>query len=155
MNDPFDDVKSADMATRRAAETAIAEMLAADHGILPVIIENIRSGDMNSRWYLSRAVVHEGPQLIPDLIAYARTETDGDVLKYLGAILASFGAPAIDPLIGLFASDNAKVRGMAAAALERIGEPAVEPLVAASRSADPMTRQCALFILQKYGGIPE
>lgn len=155
MSDPFEDVKSADMQTRRDAETRIAAMLAEDHALLAVIIENIRSGDMNSRWYLSRAVVHEGPGIIPELIGYARTEPEADVLKYLGAILASFGEPAVEPLIGLFACDDAKVRGMAAAALERIGEPAVAPLVAASETADPVTRQCALFILQKLGGIPQ
>jgi len=152
MTDPFEEVKSESMQTRREAERKIAEMLVADKQILPKIIENIRTGDLNSRWYLARAIIRCGPDIIPGLIQQIEHETDSHILKYSGAVLAGFGEPAINPLIKLFSCDNAKLRGMAAAALERIGKPAVESLVMATESGDELTRQCASFILQKLGG---
>ncbi|HJJ54454.1 MAG TPA: HEAT repeat domain-containing protein [Methanocorpusculum sp.] len=155
MSDPFEDVKSESMQTRREAETKLAEMLIADHGLIPTVLENIRNGDLNSRWYLARALIKCGPELIPELIRLVEHEEDIMVLKYTGAVLAAFGEQAIQPLIGLFAADNAKLRGMAAAALERIGEPAVEALAIASETGDDQTRLCAQIILQKLGGPAE
>lgn len=152
MSDPFEDVRSESMQTRREAETAIATMIAADHSILPTVLENIRTGDVNSRWYLARSIMRCGPSIIPELITQIKHETDSSILKYSGAVLATFGEPAVDQLIKLFSSDNAKLRGMAAAALERIGGPAVDALVRASESDDEITRQCASFVIQKLGG---
>jgi len=152
MSDPFEEVKSESMLIRRGAETKITEMLIADKEILPKIIENIRTGDVNSRWYLARAIIRYGPAIIPELVQLLEHETDSYVLKYSGAVLATFGEPAVKSLIKLFSCDNAKLRGMAAAALERIGGPAVESLVMATESGDELTRQCASFILQKLGG---
>ncbi len=151
MSNPFEDVKSVNMDIRRVAEVKITEMLKNDKSMIELVLENIRTGDVNSRWYLGRALMHAGPEIIPDLVEHAKTEEDTDVLKYIGAVLAALGELAIEPLISLFASENAKVRGMAGAALERLGEVAWESLFKAAESDNPLIHQCSQFVLQKAG----
>lgn len=151
MSDPFEDVQSPDMAVRRAAEQMLAGMLIDRKITVADVIDHIRTGDMTSRWYLSRALSKAGPGMIPEMLAIAEKETDIAVLKYLVAVFAEFGEPAVAPLIQLLSSPNAALRGLICTALERIGQPALDPLLEASKSADPMTKMCALYILQRNG----
>lgn len=151
------DTASPDMAVRRAAEDVLAAGIVSSPAYIRDVIEAIRTGDVTSRWYLSRSLIkagdlmNKGDGLIPVLIEYASGEEDAEVLRYLGAVLASFGEKAVSPLISLFASENPKARGMAASALERIGQPALEELLAAAKSDNPSVRICAGIVLQKGG----
>ena len=85
------------------------------------------------------------------LTAEAETEKDAGILKYYGAVLASFGETSVEPLLALFASENAAARGMAGAALEKIGEPALDPLLAAANSENQTVKICAGIVLMKLG----
>ncbi|HJJ30663.1 MAG TPA: HEAT repeat domain-containing protein [Methanocorpusculum sp.] len=151
MSDVFADVKSSDMAVRRNAEDELVRLIFADSSIINKILEEIRGGDVTSRWYLARALTRSGKEIIPVLISYAETEKDAVVQKYIGAVLASFKEAAVDPLVGLFSSENPQARGMAASALERIGQPSLEALLKAAQSDNPTVRICAGLVLQKGG----
>ena len=151
------DTASPEMEVRRAAEEVLAAEIVSSPGRIGEVIEAIRTGDVTSRWYLSRALIKAGDlmsgsdDLIAVLIEHAAGEEDSDVLRYIGAVLASFGEKAVRPLISLFASENAKARGMAASALDRIGQPALDELLAAAKSENPAVRVCAGLVLQKGG----
>lgn len=151
------DTASPEMEVRRAAEEVLAAEIVSSPGRIGDVIEAIRTGDVTSRWYLSRALIKAGSlmsgsdDLIAVLIEYAAGEEDSEVLRYTGAVLASFGEKAVHPLISLFSSENPKARGMAASALERIGQPALEELLAAAKSENPAVRICAGLVLQKGG----
>ncbi|MDO5847389.1 MAG: HEAT repeat domain-containing protein [Methanocorpusculum sp.] len=151
------DAASPDMEVRRAAEDVLAAEIVSSPDRIGDVIEAIRMGDVTSRWYLSRALIKAGDimngsdDLIVALIGHAAGEEDSEVLRYIGAVLASFGEKAVSPLISLFSLENPKARGMAASALERIGQPALEELLAAAKSDNPSVRICAGLVLQKGG----
>ena len=147
----FADAASSDMAVRRTAECALTKLLVSEPSYIPDVLQEIRAGDVTSRWYLARALINAGDSVIPVLTAHSRGEEDINVQKYIGAVLASFGEKSVAPLISLFSAENPKARGMAAAALERIGQPALEGLLAAVKSENPMVRTCAGLVLQKGG----
>ena len=151
MSDVFADVKSSDMAVRRNAEDELVKLIAADSSIIKTVLEEIRTGDVTSRWYLARALTRSGKLVIPILISHAETERDAVVQKYIGAVLASFKDAAVDPLVALFSSENPQARGMAASALERIGQPSLDALLKAAQSDNPTVRICAGLVLQKGG----
>ena len=151
MSDVFSDVKSSDMTVRRNAEDELVNMILQDSSIITTVLEEIRKGDVTSRWYLARALTKSGKPVIPVLISHAETEKDAVVQKYIGAVLASFKEAAVEPLVGLFSSENPLARGMAASALERIGQPSLDALLKAAQSDNPTVRICAGLVLQKGG----
>ena len=69
MSDVFADVKSSDMAVRRNAEDELVKLIAADSSIIKTVLEEIRTGDVTSRWYLARALTKSGQGVIPILIS--------------------------------------------------------------------------------------
>lgn len=117
---------------------------------IPEIIAALKTGSMNHRWYLGRALIRIGPSVIPLLVAASEEETDMAIQKYYGAVIAAFGEEAVPTLIGLFSSKNPTTRGMAAAALEKIGEPALPPLMEAAKSPDGTVKLCAALTLAKF-----
>ena len=118
--------------------------------IIPAIIAALKTGSMNHRWYLGRALIRIGPSVIPYLVAASEKETDMAVQKYYGAVFAAFGEEAVPTLIGLFSSNNPTTRGMAAAALEKIGEPSLPSLLKAAKSPNGTVKLCAVLTLAKF-----
>lgn len=151
ITNPFDAVKSSELETRRIAEKQITDLIRTDAKYIDRVLAELRTGDLNSRWYLARSLIPIGSSIIPVLLESVKTEQDAVVLKYIGAVLATFGKDAVDPLISLFSSENPAVRGMAGAALERIGQPAFDALVETAKSNLAIPRACACLILQKNG----
>ncbi len=144
-------LKSDNLDMRHAAVAQMAEQARENPDAVRQIIDALRVADMSSRWYLGRALLKTGPVVIPVLIGEAQTETDAGVLKYYGAVLASFGEVAISPLLSLFSSENAAARGMAGAALEKIGIPALDSLLVAAKSENQTVKICAGIVLMKLG----
>ncbi len=136
---------------RHAAVSVLSERARAEPESLAQLIAALKTADMNTRWYLGRALVKVGKPAIPKIIEASETETDMSVQKYFGAVLAAFGEAAVSPLLGLFKSQNPTARGMAGAALEKIGQPALDPLLEAAKSEDPTVRICAGLVLMKLG----
>ena len=151
MEELFNALKSEKLDERHAAVSLMAERARENPEAAKQIVSALQEADMNGRWYLGRALVKTGPSVIPLLTAEAETEKDAGILKYYGAVLASFGETAVEPLLALFASENAAARGMAGAALEKIGEPALEPLLAAANSENQTVKICAGIVLMKLG----
>ncbi len=118
--------------------------------VVPEIIAALRTGSMNLRWYLGRALIRIGPSVIPFLVAASEKETDMAVQKYYGAVFAVFGPEAVSTLVGLFSSKNPTTRGMAAAALEKIGEASLPSLREAAKSSDVTVKSCAILTLAKF-----
>lgn len=144
-------IKSENLDERHAAVSKMAERARENEEAVEEIISALRESDMSGRWYLGRALLKIGPSVIPVLIKEAETETEADVQKYFGAVLASFGKESVAPLVGLFSSENAAARGMAGAALEKIGEPALDSLLDAAKSENQTVKICAGLVLMKLG----
>ncbi|WP_319378110.1 HEAT repeat domain-containing protein [uncultured Methanocorpusculum sp.] len=118
--------------------------------VVPEIISAFKTGSMNLRWYLGRALIRIGPSVIPFLVAASEKETDMSVQKYYGAVFAVFGPEAVSTLVDLFSSKNPTTRGMAAAALEKIGDPSIPSLKEAAKSSDVTVKSCAILTLAKF-----
>jgi HEAT repeat protein len=144
-------IKAENLDERHAAVEKMAERARKSEEAAAQIISALREADMNGKWYLGRALLKTGPSVIPALIKEAETEPQADVLRYYGAVLASFGKESVAPLVGLFSSENAAARGMAGAALEKIGEPALESLLDAAKSDNQTVKICAGIVLMKLG----
>ena len=144
-------LKAENLDERHAAVAQMAERARENTDDLRQIIAALRTSDLTGRWYLGRALLKVGTPVIPHLITEAETETDVSVLKYYGAVLASFGAESVAPLVALFSSENAAARGMAGAALEKIGEPALDALLESAKSENQTVRLCAGIVLMKLG----
>ena len=144
-------VNAENLDDRHIAVSKMAELARESEEAAAKIISALRESDMSGRWYLGRALLKTGPSVIPVLIREAETETQADVQKYFGAVLASFGKESVAPLIGLFSSENAAARGMAGAALEKIGEPALDHLLEAAKSENQTVKICAGIVLMKLG----
>ena len=144
-------IKSENLDERHAAVSKMAERARENPNASADIISALRKSDMSGRWYLGRALLKIGPSVIPVLIKEAETETEADVQKYFGAVLASFGKESVAPLVGLFSSENAAARGMAGDALEKIGEPALDSLLDAAKSENQTVKICAGLVLMKLG----
>ncbi|MDO5846629.1 MAG: hypothetical protein Q4Q04_06875 [Methanocorpusculum sp.] len=148
----FTGIISENLDERHAAVEKIAAAYQTEpDAVFAAALSALRSGDLNSRWYIGRALIKMGEGVIPRLISAAESETDMNVQKYFGAVLAAFGARAVAALISLFASENAAARGMAGAALEKIGEPALDALLSAAHAENPTVRTCAGIVLMKLG----
>jgi len=143
-------LSDADLDVRHTAVEKIAVEGRENPGqIVPVVIAELRSGTLDTRWYLGRSLVKMGPEIIPLILEYAEVEKNMDVQKYFGAVLASFGEVSIPSLISLFSSTNPMARGMAAAALERLEAKAVPALIEAALGDDPQVKLCAELTLTK------
>jgi len=151
MNNLFADFSSSDLDVRHEAEYKLADLARADSTVIDVILQKMREGSTDTRWYLSRSLIKVGDTIIPRLIDEAKRETDSQMQKYYGAILASFGTKSAPYLIDLFSCENVQARGMAGAALERIGDPAISHLQDAAKSTDVTTKTCAILVLGKLG----
>ena len=151
MENLISDLSSPDLEVRHTAEVLLAEQARENPELIKKIVQKIREGDMNIRWYLSRSLIKTGETVIPVLIEESEKENDPTVQKYLGAILATFKEKAVAPLIGLFSSTNPLARGMAGAALEKIEEPALDALLKAAHSPEATVRACAGIVLMKIG----
>ena len=117
----FSSLSDASLDVRHAAVEKIAAAGRADPGtVVPAVVSELRSGTLDTRWYLGRSLVKMGPDIIPLILEYAEVEKDMDIQKYFGAVLASFGEIAVSPLVSLFTSSNPMARGMASAVLERL-----------------------------------
>lgn len=150
ITDALSALSDADLDIRHAAVEKIAEVGRANPGeIVPVVIAELQSGTLDTRWYLGRSLVKMGPEITPFILEYAELEKNMDVQKYYGAVLASFGEVAVSPLISLFSSTNPMARGMAAAALERLEAKAVPALIEAALGDDPQVKLCAELTLTK------
>ncbi len=151
MDELIQALKSETLDERHAAVAAMAEKAKADPASITQIINALKAADMNTRWYLGRALVKIGRPVIPVIIDAAESESDMGVQKYFGAVLAAFGEAAVPPLIALFSSANPAARGMAGAALEKIGQPALDPLLEAAQSDNQTVKICAGLVLMKLG----
>lgn len=148
----FAGISSQDLDVRHTAVDKIAAAAKEEpDAVFEAALAALRTGDVNTRWYIGRALIKMGDWVIPRLTQAAATEIDLDVQKYFGAVLAAFGAKSVEPLIAVFASENPAARGMAGAALEKIGQPALDPLLAAARSENSTVRICAGIVLMKLG----
>lgn len=136
---------------RHEAVMTLAALGKNDPGrVVPEIIAALKTGSMNLRWYLGRALIRIGPSVIPFLVAASENETDMAVQKYYGAVFAVFGPEAVSTLVGLFSSKNPTTRGMAAAALEKIGDASLPSLREAAKSQDAIVKSCAILTLAKF-----
>lgn len=151
MEQLFNALKAEILDERHAAVAEMASLARENPAVTQQIITALRESDMSGRWYLGRALLKTGPAVIPILISEAEKETDSAVLKYYGAVLASFGKASVTPLLSLFSSENAAARGMAGAALEKIGEPALDALLEAAKSENQTVKICAGIVLMKLG----
>ncbi|HJJ46903.1 MAG TPA: hypothetical protein O0X32_01400 [Methanocorpusculum sp.] len=151
MEDLINNLSSPNLDIRHKAEILIAEQIRENPEVIQIVIQKIRDGDMNIRWYLSRSLIIAGETVIPTLIAKSEKETDATVQRYLGAILATFKEKAVPSLISLFSSTNPLARGMAGAALEKIGQSAHDALLEAANSPNATVRSCAGIVLMKFG----
>lgn len=150
ITDALTAVSDASLDVRHAAVEKIAAAGREKPGsVVPVVIAELRSGPLETRWYLGRSLVKMGPAITPILLEYAEMEQNMDIQKYFGAVLASFGETAIPSLISLFSSTNATARGMASAALERLEVKAVPALIEAALGDDPQVKLCAELTLTK------
>jgi len=151
MDELIDAFSSSNLDVRHDAEVQIAVLIQNTPSIAKDVISRLRTGNLDTRWYLSRALIKAGDIVIPLIIAESKIEKDPEVQRYFGAILASFGEKSVPYLIDLFSSDNALARGMAGAALEKIGESSLKPLLKAAKSDDATVRSCAGIVLMKLG----
>lgn len=150
ITDALTALSDTDLDVRHAAVEKIAAAGRTNPGqIVPVVIAELRSGTLDTRWYLGRSLVKMGPEITPLLLEYAEMEKNMDVQKYFGAVLASFGEISVPPLISLFSSSNPTARGMASAALERLEAKAVPALIEAALGDDPQVKLCAELTLTK------
>ena len=150
ITDALTALSDADLDVRHAAVEKIAAAGRANPGqIVPVVIAELRSGTLDTRWYLGRSLVKMGPEITPLLLEYAEMEKNMDIQKYFGAVLASFGDTSVPALISLFSSSNPTARGMASAALERLEAWAVPALIEAALGDDPQVKLCAELTLTK------
>ena len=150
ITDALTALSDADLDVRHAAVEKIAAAGRANPGqIVPVVIAELRSGTLDTRWYLGRSLVKMGPEITPLLLEYAEMEKNMDIQKYFGAVLASFGDTSVPALISLFSSSNPTTRGMASAALERLEVRAVPALIEAALGDDPQVKLCAELTLTK------
>lgn len=148
----FNRLKSESLDERHSAVDEIVKI--AENNVeaeVPVIISELKKSDNDKKWYLGRALIKVGKSVIPLIISESLNESDMEIQKYYGAILASFGEDAVEPLVNLFACDNPTSRGMAAAALEKIGDPAVLALMEAVQSDNNNVRLCSGFVLVRLG----
>ncbi|MDD3047445.1 MAG: HEAT repeat domain-containing protein [Methanocorpusculum sp.] len=147
----FARLSAEDLDQRHAAVQDLAALGKSEPDIIiPAIIAALKTGSMNLRWYLGRALIRIGPSAIPFLTAASEEETDMAVQKYYGAVFAAFGEESIPTLVGMFASENPTTRGMAAAALEKIGEPSLPSLLKAAKSPNGTVKLCAVLTLAKF-----
>jgi len=147
----FARLSAEDLDRRHLAVSELAALGKSDPDtIIPEIIAALKTGTMNLRWYLGRALIRIGPSVIPFLVAASEEETDMAVQKYYGAVFAAFGEEVVPTLVGLFSSKNPTTRGMAAAALEKIGEPSLPSLMEATNSSDGTVKLCAALTLAKF-----
>jgi len=151
MNELFAAFSSPDLEVRHGAEVQIAVLIQNNPSIAKEVISGIRTGNSDTRWYLSRTLIKAGDMVIPLIIAESKREMDPVVQRYYGSILASFGEKSVPYLIDLFSSENALARGMAGAALEKIGDASLNPLLNATKSDDATVRSCAGIVLMKLG----
>lgn len=146
------ELKSENMDERNAAVDKIADSAKSDlENSVPEIVDMLKKADTNTRWYLGRALIKLGKDVIPFLIKESEKETDMTVQKYFASVLAYFGDDAAEPLVKLFESENATSRGMAAAALEKIGDGSVIYLMEAVQSDNKTVSVCAGIVLAKLG----
>jgi len=151
MNDLFIGFTSPDLDVRHETEIRLSEMARNDSTLIDNILIELRRGNSDLRWYLSRTLIKVGDSIIPRIVEESKVESDFQVLKYFGAILAEFGKKSVPILIGLFSSKNESLRGMAGAALLKIGDEAIDDLKIAMKSDDETTRLCATLVLMKMG----
>lgn len=146
-------LKSENLDERHAAVDKIAGLAKQNPAIyIPEINEALKTGDSDTRWYLGRALIKIGSETVTQYICdFSETETDLEIQKYYGAVLAAFGEDEILTLIGLFESPNPTTRGMASAALVRIGAPAAPFLLDAAKSDNALVKLCVGMTLQKIG----
>jgi HEAT repeat protein len=150
LNVYFNSLGDKSLDTRHAAVEEIAAAGRANpRQIVHDVISELKSSTIDIRWYLGRALVKIGPEIIPLILEYAETEKNMDVQKYFGAILASFDEIAIPQLISLFSSNNQMARGMAAMALEQLDEKAIPALIEATLNDNPQIKLCAELTLMK------
>ncbi|HJJ50423.1 MAG TPA: hypothetical protein O0X01_02710 [Methanocorpusculum sp.] len=147
----FDQLLAEDLDQRHKAVEELAARGKIDPDtVIPQIIAELKTGGMNIRWYLGRALIAIGPSVTPYLRAASEKEKDMGVQKYYGAIFAAFGEGSVPELIGMFSSENPTTRGMAAAALEKIGEPCIPSLTEAANCSDDIVKTCAALTLAKF-----
>jgi HEAT repeat protein len=150
LNVYFNSLSNKSLDIRHAAVEEIATAGRANpRQIVRDVIAELGSSTLDIRWYLGRALVKIGPDIIPLILEHAETEKNMDVQKYFGAILASFDEIAIPPLISLFSSTNQMARGMAAMALEQLDEKAIPALIEATLNDNPQIKLCAELTLMK------
>ena len=149
----FEALKSENLDERHAAVEKLAEEAKKNPSVvIPQINDALKAGDMNTRWYLGRALIKTGDDVVTQYICdFSEAETDIEIQKYYGAVLAAFGEDSILTLINLFESPNPTTRGMASAALVRIGTPAAPYLLEAAKSENPVVKLCVGMTLQKIG----
>ena len=147
----FAQLSAEDLDLRHAAVEELAARGKIDSDtIIPQIIAELKTGNMNIRWYLGRALIAIGPSVTPYLRAASEKETDMAIQKYYGAIFAAFGEGSVPELIDMFSSKNPTTRGMAAASLEKIGEPCIPALMAAANCSNGTVKSCAALTLAKF-----
>ncbi|HJJ28622.1 MAG TPA: HEAT repeat domain-containing protein [Methanocorpusculum sp.] len=153
MKELFAALASADLDERHAAVEKIAAEARKNPSVrIPEINEALKAGPADLRWYLGRALIKIGEETVTQyIIDFSENETDLEIQKYYGAVLAAFGEGAILTLIDLFESPNPTTRGMASAALVRIGAPAAPYLLDAAKSDNPLVKLCVGMTLQKIG----
>lgn len=145
-------LKSESLETRHLAVDKIADEGRRDPmNTAAIVVAELKSSPLETRWYLGRSLIKMGPGIIPTILESSALEPDMDVQKYFAAVLAVFGESVVPELITLFASENPACRGMAAAALEKIGEPAVEKLMEGSQSENRQVKLCCELTLSKLG----
>ncbi|HJJ48931.1 MAG TPA: hypothetical protein O0X39_08105 [Methanocorpusculum sp.] len=144
---------SSNLDDRHKAVDKIAEEARKNPSVkIPEIIEALKAGTPDLRWYLGRALIKIGDETVTQyIIEFSEAETDLEIQKYYGAVLAAFGEDSILTLIGLFESPNPTTRGMASAALVRIGSPAAPYLLDAAKTDNPLVKLCVGMTLQKIG----
>ena len=76
----FSSLSDASLDVRHAAVEKIAAAGRADPGmVVPAVVSELRSGTLDTRWYLGRSLVTMGSDIIPPISEYAAVVKETDI----------------------------------------------------------------------------
>jgi HEAT repeat protein len=144
LNDPHASV-------RHMAASVLAEVGPEARSCVPALVNTLKHPDDVLRRRVCLALGEIGPDArgaVASLIERLKTDTCPAVRRYAAAALGDIGVPlAISPLIETLASEEDRLRALAAASLKRLGRRAVPRLQEALNHAHPRVRAAAVRLL--------
>ena len=138
---------------RHMAASVLAEFGPESRACVPALLSALKLNDDVLRRRVSLALGEIGPDARGAVSALVdRMQNDGcqAVRRYAAAALGEIGVPvAISPLIEMLATEDERLRAIAAASLKRLGRRAVPRLQEALHHAHPRVRAAAVRLLSR------